>query len=98
MQTLSSEMEGAAAAGPAAPGEVVQQDSPRLPVHALHPQLLPAGVQQQHLLLDLELLLGRQVPLGHQLVPGLQDTAHAALVRRQYHHKSLEIEQSAMSL
>lgn len=59
MQTHSSEMQQAPALGPAAPGEVVRQDSPGLPVHALHPQLLPAGVQQQHLLLDLKLLLGR---------------------------------------
>lgn len=56
MKSNSSEMQYATEASPAASGEVVRHDSPGLPVHALHPELLPAGVQQQHLFLNLELL------------------------------------------
>lgn len=97
MQSNSSEMQQAPETSPSALGEVMRDDSPGLPVHALHPELLPAGVQQQHLLLDLKLLFRRQISLCHQLVPSLQDTAHVALVCSQFHHKSLETVQPATS-
>lgn len=69
-------------------------NSPGLPVHALHPEFLPARVQQQHLLLDLKLFFGWQISLGYQLVSSLQNIAHTALVRSQFHHKILEIVQA----
>jgi len=90
MKSNSSEMQYPAEASPAALGEVVRHDSPGLPVHALHPEVLPAGVQQQHLFLNLKLLFRWQISLCHQLVPSLQDATHTALVRSQFHHKSLE--------
>lgn len=73
-------------------------DSPGLPVHALHPEFLPAGVQQQHLLLNLKLLFRWQISLGHQLVSSLQNIAHTALVSSQFHHKTLEVVQADTSL
>lgn len=73
-------------------------NSPGLPVHALHPEFFPAGVQQQHLLLNLKLLFRWQISLGHQLVSSLQNIAHTALVRSQFHHKTLEMVQADTSL
>lgn len=53
---------------------------PALPLHARHPQVLPAGVQQAHLFPDLGVLLLAQVPLPQQGGAGTEDAAHAALV------------------
>lgn len=62
---------------------------PALPLHASHPQVLPAGVQQVHLLPDLRVLLLAQVPLRQQGGAGTEDAAHAALVGGQLHHVAL---------
>lgn len=71
---------------------------PGLPVHALHPEFLPAGIQQQHLLLDLKLFFRWQISLGHQLVSSLQNIAHTALMCSQFHHKTLKMVQADTSL
>lgn len=62
---------------------------PALPLHARHPQVLPAGVQQVHLFPDLRVLLLAQVPLRQQGGAGTEDAAHTALVGGQLHHVAL---------
>ena len=62
---------------------------PALSLHAGHSQVLPAGVQQVHLLSHLRLLPLTQIPLPQEGGASTQDTPHATLVRRQLHHVTL---------
>lgn len=73
--------------------EKPQLSVPGLPVHAVHPEVLPPGVEESHLLTDFIFFLLRQVALGNQLVPSLEDITHTALVCCQLHHIGLFKEQ-----